>query len=188
MRKPRHGMRHPEFNPNLSTPQFVSFSIYTNLTLSGFCKSQKILMLSLNTVWLETSIYYENQLGNIIKNQLFHSSHWFVQSTHMCAPLLRPTYHVEGLGWRDSKASGPCPEGAQNLVRGRAVTSQLQHSMTRCNLGGWRDPLSLGHLWRPRRGWAWFWRDEGRAEKNRHKGRGRGVHGVPGGKTRAVRL
>lgn len=41
-----------------------------------------------------------------------------------------------------SKPSDPCPGGPQNLVKGRAVTSQLQHNMICCNLGGWRNQPS----------------------------------------------
>lgn len=87
-------MRHPEFNPNLSDPQFVCFSIYTNDSVC-FYKSQKSLMLSFNAVQLESFIYYESQLRNIIKNQLFHSvidlfnRHTFVLLCYVRCTMLR---------------------------------------------------------------------------------------------------
>lgn len=52
------------------------------------------------------------------------------------APLLCPRYHIKGLGWK------MC--GAQSLLRGKAITPQLQNILTCYNLVSQMEPTLPG--------------------------------------------
>lgn len=77
----------PGFKPNLSTSQFVSPLTRTWLFVC-FCKLLKILMFSLNAVFLEIFIYYWINFKMLYRINGFTPSLTHSINTHFCSPTM----------------------------------------------------------------------------------------------------